>query len=141
MTSIADGLTNIYALTNQINTLQAQAKNQAAATASSTKQTAPDPQQIMLALQTNFNNMLMELVASPDNNNNTNSQSDPFSFLLNNNQTAAQIASTGTTANAAAGSTINVNPYTGSVANSNTSDLANQYNILSAQYNLDLSNF
>jgi len=80
MTAAFDGLSNIYSLTAQINSLKDQATK---STNSSTNNI--DPQLALLNIQKNFNEMLNDLTSS-DKEKEENS--DSLISLINNYQTA-----------------------------------------------------
>lgn len=80
MTDI-NGLAGIDSLSAQINALKNKPGNSAAAGTNSTT----DPSTFILQTEQNFNSMLDALTSTPDSGS-SNSSSDPFSFLTNNNQ-------------------------------------------------------
>lgn len=129
MSSSLDGLSNIYSLTSQINSLKDQATN---AKSTDSQSNSIDPNTALLNLQKNFNDMLNELVTSSDDEEKKKESSDIFSSLLNNDTYSVngQIYQTGTTSS---GTGINVNSYTGSINNNSQADL------LAAQYKLNLN--
>ncbi|OGC34276.1 hypothetical protein A2311_01080 [candidate division WOR-1 bacterium RIFOXYB2_FULL_48_7] len=84
MSTISDGMHNVNAITSQINALQEQAPT--------TESASIDPEEALVRLQSNFNDMLTKLISSDDDDDDDDS-ADPFAFLsnTNNNLTSGDI--------------------------------------------------
>lgn len=79
MSILMDGIQNVNALSGQISDLQ-----------SLTGQNLEDPKVLEFALQQNFNKMLEDLIASTNNDDDDEETSDPFSFIIPNQQASLQ---------------------------------------------------
>jgi hypothetical protein len=95
-----DGLSNVEALTAQINALQKGQTNGTGTAGTS----AADPDTFILRTQQNFNSMLTALMASPDSSNSSNNSTDAFSSFLSGSdqsslQAQLQAATSASTAN------------------------------------------
>lgn len=130
MSSIYESLSNVYALTSQINTLRNQKTNFVA-----NQPKEVDPQAVIYEMQRNFNEMLLSLLSS-SNEDKEKEKSDPFKsfFDYQNSLLNYQMTKNNT-------SSVNVNPYTGSVEvgnlNQNGSD---QLDLLWERYKPNLNN-
>ena len=80
MSTLMDGINNIYSLTAQINSLKSMDQTK-----------IDDPDAIKYALEQNFSNMLDDLVsATSDNDDKEEDNNDYFSFLTSSNQASLQ---------------------------------------------------
>ena len=129
MSTLSDGLSNVYALTAQINALKS--GNKTPTTSAASQQTSPDPQTAILQMQQNFNDMLDSLITSPDDTRNKE-KNDPLAAFLNEYQASLPGTNSQTTQSNST-SNINVNSYTGSVE-------TNQAALLAIQNQLNLDN-
>lgn len=134
MSSLMDGLSNIYSLTSQINSL----KDQATRTKSNTNGT--DPENALLNLQQNFNEMLNSLIVSSDQDKDKDKEgSDPFAFLTDYQNSLYNLTNQTSQSNTTNNSSLNINSYTGSI-DDNPSQNTLPYDPLLTQYKLNLDN-
>ncbi len=79
MSTLMDGINNVYSLTAQIEALR-----------SANQQNIDDPEALRYALEQNFNQMLNDLVASTSEEDEDEDKNDPFSFFISSNQASLQ---------------------------------------------------
>ncbi|MBN3033634.1 MAG: hypothetical protein JW873_06025 [Candidatus Saganbacteria bacterium] len=88
MSDLLDGLSNVEALTAQINALQ---KGQDSKALNASGASAADPDTFILQTQQNFNSMLTALMATPDSSGSSGNSTDAFSsFLSGSDQSSLQ---------------------------------------------------
>jgi hypothetical protein len=79
MSTLMDGINNIYSINSQINNLQ-----------SLSAQNPDDPEAIRYALEQNFNQMLNNLISSTNDDDDDDNNDDYFSFFTTTNQASLQ---------------------------------------------------
>lgn len=136
MPNALDGLSNMYALTAQINALKKQGISNNGAISKDTI----DPQSVLLSFQQYLNQTLNNLLISSDQNN-ENSNDSLFSSLLSSTQQSINDLSNQAQQSQPSNKSgnISVSPYSGAVSYSEASKA--QLNALIAQNSLNLNNF
>jgi len=113
MSILMDGISNVNALSGQISNLQALSG-----------QDLEDPKILEFALQQNFNQMLEDLISSTNDNDDDEEKSDPFSFIIPNQQTSLQSLQEEGAFENTAEQPLAINPYT----------LSSDYDLSSTEY-------
>src|SRR3989339_884179 len=111
MTAISDGLSNIYSLTSQINSLKEQAKS-----GNADPSAGIDPKESILYMQQSFYDMLSKLISTNDDSDKEKESSDPFSFLSSSSQLSANLSGQLSASSSDSGSSLN--QYSGILNNS-----------------------
>ncbi|MFH1386411.1 MAG: hypothetical protein ABIH50_01935 [bacterium] len=107
MTSLSDGLSNVYSLTDKINAIKAGKLDPSIKTANNQPL---DPDQALIDIAQSFNDMLNSLISDPDDEKNKTGN-DMFASLISNQNLQNQLTNpmAGTLNN------LNVNPITGAL--------------------------
>ncbi|MBI5701216.1 hypothetical protein HZC34_05165 [Candidatus Saganbacteria bacterium] len=87
MVNIPSGFSDAYALTAQINAL----KNKSSGQAGATSEGGLNPDEFLLSMQQNFNQILNNFISSSDDDKNKNNPSDIFSSMMPGSKANAQI--------------------------------------------------
>lgn len=101
MSSLMEGMSNVYSLTAQITALKDQSSKGNAAT--STGLNYGDPDQFLMAIKKSFNDMLTDFLNSTDDDDDDDEETDIFDLITQGN-TSLQ-----------SGTQSTINSYTGSI--------------------------